>query len=340
MKLSDFDFELPRGLIARFPAEKRDESRLMVVERQSGRIEHLVFADIVDRIASDSFLVINNTRVLPARLFGHCGGRMVEMLVVRLLPPDLGEVLALPARLLGIGAHVSFPGGLQAEVIEIGPRGRRVLKFGGNRDEILRQGYAPLPPYIKRRYDEASRFRDFDLDRYQTVYSRLPGSIAAPTAGLHFTPEILSRLREKTAVVEITLEVGEATFQKIEREDIEDHRMGTERIVIEKGKIDEILKLRSGGEKLLAVGTTSVRALESYARLRPTEAEFQSDLFISPGFRFQLVDRLLTNFHLPQSSLFILVAAFIGIDLAQEAYRSAVENRYRFFSYGDAMLIL
>ena len=312
----------------------------MVVERQSGRIEHRAFGDIVGRIASDSFLVINDTRVLPARLFGHCGGRTVEMLVVRLLPPDLGEVLALPARSLRIGARVSFPGGLQAEVMELGPRGRRVLKFGGNRDEILRQGYAPLPPYIKRRHDEASRFRDFDLERYQTVYSRLPGSIAAPTAGLHFTPEILSRLREKTAVVEITLEVGEATFQKIEREEIEDHRMGTERIVIEKEKIDEIRKLRSGGKKLLAVGTTSVRALESYARLRPAEAEFHSDLFISPGFRFQLVDRMLTNFHLPQSSLFILVAAFAGLDLAREAYREAIENRYRFFSYGDAMLIL
>lgn len=340
MKLSDFDFELPRELIARFPAEKRDESRLMVVERQSGRIEHRVFGDFADRIDRDSFLVINNTRVLPARLLGHCGGREVDMLVVRWLPPDLGEVLARPARSLGIGAHVSFSGGLNAEVVEIGQRGRRVMKFSGSRDEVLRRGYAPLPPYIKRRPDEASRFRDFDLERYQTVYSRLPGSVAAPTAGLHFTPEILSRLREKTEVVEITLEVGEATFQKIERENIEDHRMGTERIVIEKEKIGEIRRLRNGGKKLLAVGTTSVRALESYACFRPAEAEFESDLFISPGFRFQLVDRLLTNFHLPQSSLFILVAAFIGLDLAQKAYREAVENRYRFFSYGDAMLIL
>ena len=340
MKLSDFDFELPRERIARFPAERRDESLLMVVERSSGRIEHLRFGDIVGRIDSGSFLVVNNTRVVPARLFGRIGGRTVELLIVRSLSWDSYEVFCLPARSFPQGAIVSFPGGLEAEVVEMKERGRRVLKFSGVRDEILRLGYAPLPPYIKRRFEEASRYRDYDLDRYQTVYSRLPGSIAAPTAGLHFTPDVLARLREKTAIVEITLEVGEATFQKIERENIGEHRMGKERIRIEKGSIDEIERLRKEGKKLVAVGTTSVRALESYALLGPREAEFESDLFITPGFRFRMVDRLLTNFHLPKSSLFILVAAFAGLDLMQEAYRTAVERHYRFFSYGDAMLIL
>ncbi len=340
MKLSDFDFALPRERIARFPAERRDESLLMVVERGSGRIDHLRFGDIVDRLGSDCFLVINNTRVVPARLFGEIGERTVEFLVVRWLSRDSCEVLALPARPLKKGARISFAGGPEAEVVDAGGRGRRVLKFAGSSDEILRLGYAPLPPYIKRRFEEACRFRDFDLERYQTVYSHFPGSIAAPTAGLHFTPELLARLRKKTAVVEITLDVGEATFQKIERENIEEHHMGKERIRIEKGSIDEIERLRNGGKKLLAVGTTSVRALESYALYRPREAEFESDLFITPGFRFRMVDRMLTNFHLPRSSLFILVAAFAGLDLMREAYRTAVERRYRFFSYGDAMLIV
>jgi S-adenosylmethionine:tRNA ribosyltransferase-isomerase len=340
MKLSDFDFDLPPELVARIPAERRDGSRLLRLERRSGAVSHHRFHDLPDLLASGDFLVMNNSRVRPARLLGRINGRPAEMLVVKDLGGKKLEVLCQPAARFSTGAEFVADGGPRAVVLDGGERGRRRLLFDRDCEQVLEHGYAPLPPYIKRRAGEAAARRWFDLERYQTVYARAPGSIAAPTAGLHFTPEVLARLREGHPLLEITLEVGEATFQKIESEDISRHRMGSETIRIDPGTGRRIAELKGEERSLLAVGTTSVRSLESFALLPEPLAEFNSEIFISPGFRFRLVDKLLTNFHLPRSSLFILAAAFAGLDLLQDAYRQAIAEGYRFFSYGDAMLIV
>jgi S-adenosylmethionine:tRNA ribosyltransferase-isomerase len=340
MKLSEFDFVLPTERIARFPADRRDNSRLLVLDRSSGRVIHTHFKQLPDLLSPDDFLVMNNSGVRPARLLGHIGGKAAEMLVVRDLGRGKLEVLCRPAAHFKPGAVFRGADGLEAEVLEAGQRGRRLLLCNRDFERVMEQGFAPLPPYIKRRSAEAAQYRSFDLERYQTVYARDPGSIAAPTAGLHFTTEVLSRIRERNPVLEITLEVGEATFQKIEVEDIVRHRMGSEKIRIEAETARRIRVLKEKGKKLLAVGTTSVRSLESYALLAEPRREFDSAIFISPGFRFRMVDKLLTNFHLPKSSLFILASAFAGLDLLQETYRQAIREGYRFFSYGDAMLII
>ncbi len=324
MRLADFDFALPQERIARFPAERRDHSRLLRLDRRSGRVSHHAFHDLPDLLAAGDFLVMNDSRVLPARLFGRIDGKAAEMLVVRDLGDKTLEVLCRPAAHFKPGAVFRAVDGLQAKVIAVGERGRRRLLFDRAYPQVLELGFAPLPPYIKRRAGEAAERRSFDLERYQTVYARRPGSIAAPTAGLHFTPEILERVRREHPLLEITLEVGEATFQNIEVEDIGRHRMGSERIRIEAEVARRIRELKKQGAGLLAVGTTSVRSLESYALLPEPLEEFSTDIFISPGFRFRMVDKLLTNFHLPKSSLFILASAFAGLDLLQETYREAI----------------
>ena len=340
MRLSEFDFTLPRELIARLPAERRDGSRLLRLERRSGAVSHHRFRDLPALLEPGDFLVMNNSRVMPARLLGRIGGKAAELLVVR----DLGhrelEVLCQPATRFSAGAEFVADGGPRAVVLAGGERGRRRLRFDRDYEQVLAHGFAPLPPYIKRKAGEAAQRRGFDLERYQTVYARDPGSIAAPTAGLHFTPEVLARLRREHPLLEITLDVGEATFQKIECEDISRHRMGSEAIRIDPATGRRIAELKGRGQALLAVGTTAVRSLESYALLDEPRADFRSEIFISPGFRFRLVDKLLTNFHLPKSSLFILASAFAGLEVIQEAYRQAIAERYRFFSYGDAMLIV
>jgi S-adenosylmethionine:tRNA ribosyltransferase-isomerase len=339
MKLSDFDFPLPAERIARVPAPHRDHSRLMVVERASGRISHAVFSDLPGLLAPTDFLVVNDSRVVPARLLGRIKERAVESLLTRFLDDREGEALCQPARHFRFGAEIDFGEGLNAVVTGVLERGRRRLRFNQPAEAVRRHGYAPLPPYIKRRRQEAEELRHFDLDRYQTVYADEPGSIAAPTAGLHFTPQLMAELERSHEIVHVTLAVGEATFQKIDVEEIGEHRMGTERVRIPRPGRERISALKAEGRKLLAVGTTSVRSLESWAALKPEDEEFTTDLFIFPGFRFQLVDKMVTNFHLPRSSLFILVSALAGLDLMREAYRIAVEKEYRFFSYGDAMLI-
>jgi S-adenosylmethionine:tRNA ribosyltransferase-isomerase len=340
MKLSDFDFELPPALIARIPADRRDDSRLLRLERKSGAVSHHRFRDLPALLDPGDFLVMNNSRVRPARLLGRINGRPAELLIVRDLGGTTLEVLCQPAARFTTGAEFVADGGPRAEVLAGGERGRRRLCFDRAYEQVLEHGYAPLPPYIKRKAGEAAARRRFDLERYQTVYARDPGSIAAPTAGLHFTPKVLARVREHHELLEITLAVGEATFQKIESEDISMHRMGSERIRISAATAGRMRELKSRGGTLLAVGTTSVRSLESHALLPEPLEEFDSEIFISPGFRFRLVDKLLTNFHLPKSSLFILASAFAGLDLLQDAYRQAIREGYRFFSYGDAMLIV
>ncbi|MCU0290315.1 MAG: S-adenosylmethionine:tRNA ribosyltransferase-isomerase [Acidobacteria bacterium] len=317
MKLQDFYFDLPESLIARFPSEKRDESRLMIVERKSGHISHHRFKEITGLITGDDFLVVNNSKVIPVKLFGKIGAAGVELLITKVdKENNRVEALTLPAR-----------------------KFKPILTFNKPIEEVFQAGFAPLPPYIKRKADEARVFRDFDLERYQTVYSKTPGSIAAPTAGLHFTPEVIAEIKKKTEIIEITLNVGEATFQKIEADDISQHRMGRETITITQSDREQIRRLKET-KNLIAVGTTSVRSLETYAMQKPEEETFNSEIFISPGFQFRMVDKLITNFHLPESSLFILTAAFGGLELIKEAYRVAIKDGYHFFSYGDAMFII
>jgi S-adenosylmethionine:tRNA ribosyltransferase-isomerase len=339
LKLKDFYFDLPEDRIARFPAEKRDESRLMVVERRTGNIFHHRFKDIGELTGDNDFLVVNNSKVIPVRLFGEINGKKVDVLIVKAFNEGEVEALTLPARKFKPGQRVVFDRDLWAEVTGIGHRGKRRLRFNKPVDTILSAGYAPLPPYIKRKFPEAAAHRAFDLERYQTVYSKIPGSIAAPTAGLHFTPEVIEKIKQKTEIIEITLEVGEATFQKIEVEDIADYKMGRETITISHEDRKRILHLKQS-KHLIAVGTTTVRSLETFALQQPGEETFNSELFISPGFEFKMVDKLITNFHLPRSSLFILVSAFSGLELMQKAYRIAIDEGYRFFSYGDAMFIV
>ncbi|HOW44908.1 MAG TPA: tRNA preQ1(34) S-adenosylmethionine ribosyltransferase-isomerase QueA [Candidatus Aminicenantes bacterium] len=342
MKLSDFDFDLPRERIARFPAERRDASRLLRLERAGGKVSHHRFADLPDLLAAGDFLVLNDSRVLPARLLGRIGGRAAEMLIVRDLGEGKLEALCRPASHFVPGAEFVADGGPRATVLAAGSRGHRLLQFDRGYARVLEHGYAPLPPYIKRRAAEAVARREFDRERYQTVYAREPGSIAAPTAGLHFSPEVLERLRRRHELLAVTLAVGEATFQNIGSEDLGLHRMGSERVRVPAATARRIQERKAAGGRLLAVGTTVVRSLETFARLDAGAAreEFSSELFIRPGFEFRLVDRLLTNFHLPRSSLFILASAFAGLDAMKEAYREAIAEKYRFFSYGDAMLIV
>jgi len=338
---------LPEDRVARFPAQKRDESRLMMVNRKTGTISHHWFKDIAGLTDERDFFVVNNSKVIPVRLFGEINGKKVELLIVKTLDENENEVEAftLPAKKFKPGHKVLFKDqqdstlDLWAEVIAIGHRGKRILRFNRAFDTVLKTGYAPLPPYIKRKFAEALAFKTLDLERYQTVYSKAPGSIAAPTAGLHFTAKLIEKIKKKSEIIEITLAVGEATFQKIEVEDIHDYQMGKEYITITAEDRKKIEKLKQA-KHLIAVGTTTVRSLETFASQQPEEESFYSQLFISPGFEFKMVDKLITNFHLPESSLFILVSAFAGIELMQKAYRIAIEKGYRFFSYGDAMLIV
>ncbi|MEN8154257.1 MAG: tRNA preQ1(34) S-adenosylmethionine ribosyltransferase-isomerase QueA [Acidobacteriota bacterium] len=339
MKLTDFDFDLPDERIARFPAEKRENSRLMVVDRDTGNISHHYFSDITELLEPDDFFVMNNTEVIPARLFGSVGNGKAEILIIKKTEEQSVEVFAMPARKLDVGNTIFFKNGIEAVVTGRGERGIRALRFNCELEKVYEIGFAPLPPYIKRKKNEADKYRDFDLKRYQTLFSKNPGSIAAPTAGLHFSKDLLNSISKDHEMLEITLSVGPATFQKIEVDNIRDHKMGSESIKIENNISGKIKFKKKAGKKLVAVGTTSVRSLETFARLSEEKESFESELFIYPGFEFKMIDKMITNFHLPKSSLFILVSAFAGINLIKEAYEEAIKEKYNFFSYGDAMFI-
>jgi S-adenosylmethionine:tRNA ribosyltransferase-isomerase len=355
MLVSDFDYDLPEELIAQEPARRRDLSRLLVVDRASRTFRDQVFCDLLDLLLPADLLVLNNTRVFPARLIGRrirvshrgepvVGGR-VEVFLTRQIEPLVWEALVHPGRSLLPGARVEFARGkLTAEIIEWREAGRRIVRFeaSGSFDEIVdRIGRTPLPPYIKR--DEEDRL---DAERYQTVFARERGAVAAPTAGLHFTPELLEQVQARgVEIAEITLHVGYGTFQPVRVERVEDHRVEPERFIISAEAADRINRALAERRRVIAVGTTTTRALESAIRREEQRLINQgpsrvTDLFIYPGFRFRVVGGLLTNFHLPRSSLLMLVAALAGRDLVLSAYRHAVEQRYRFYSYGDAMLIL
>jgi S-adenosylmethionine:tRNA ribosyltransferase-isomerase len=344
MLISEFDYQLPPELIAQKPLARRDDSRMMVVRRREGKFLHALFRDLPDFLNPGDVLVLNNTKVIPAKAWGLRDGKEVEFLFLKEVKKDIWEVLCRPAKKIRVGDRIVFVPGFEAQVIGTGQRGKRLLRFagGGVRKQLAQIGFAPLPPYIKRRRDETG-LRDLDLARYQTVFARREGSIAAPTAGLHFTRQALGRLRKQGVVVcPITLDVGQATFQPVEAKTIEAHRMLEEQFEIG-GRSARVINLaKAEGRPVVAVGTTVVRAIESaWAERGEVAAGARStSLFIYPGYKFRVVDRLLTNFHLPRSTLLMLVSAFAGTALIREAYAEAVREKYRFYSYGDCMLIL
>ncbi len=365
MLLSDFDFDLPVERIAQRPPAQRDAARMLVLDRRSGSYADQTFTQLPDLLRGDELVVLNNSRVIPARLFGRRAGvradatgkrvseggeflsAPIEVLLLRQIEPDTWEALVRPGRKIPIGERILFPGAeLEAEVTGRGELGMRVLHFrspGSVWAAIESIGHVPLPPYI-RRADES-----VDRERYQTVFAQRSGSVAAPTAGLHFTPQILARMRERgVSICEITLEVGLGTFQPIHAENLDDHRIHSETYEITPETAGAIAGARQAGRRILAVGTTVVRTLEDAARkavasgkapeaILPGRAT--ADIFIRPGNGFALVDQMLTNFHLPRSTLLVLVAAFAGRDSILAAYRHAVNSGYRFYSYGDCMLI-
>jgi S-adenosylmethionine:tRNA ribosyltransferase-isomerase len=339
--LSEFTYSLPEDLIAQRPAERRDEARLLVVRRGSGRLEHRLFRDLPELIGSTDLLVMNNTRVFPARLIGRkpSGGR-IEVLLLRQLDVGLWESLVRPARRCPAGTRLLFAGeALEAEVAEGTDPWKRRLRFRWRGDfwrHIESVGRVPLPPYIRRPGDQPE---DLDRNRYQTVFASRTGSVAAPTAGLHFTRELLERLPDRC---EITLHVGYGTFRPVHSRRVEDHRMEAEFYSVGETAAEVIQNGIESGKRIVAVGTTTTRVLEYliHQRGRISPEEGWTDLFIYPGFAFKAVGGLITNFHLPGSTLLMLVSAFGGMDLIRHAYRVAVESRYRFYSYGDAMLIV
>jgi S-adenosylmethionine:tRNA ribosyltransferase-isomerase len=328
MKLSDFDYELPAELIAQHPPKERGASRLLHLDGASGKLVDRAFADLPQLVDARDALVLNETRVIKARLYGakSSGGR-VELFVERMLGEHEALALMRAGHSPKPGARLVVGDGVAVEVLGREEDFYRV-RFAEPVAQVLeRCGSVPLPPYIAHQPDAE------DAERYQTIYARQPGAVAAPTAGLHFDESLLQQMRNRNAVVaKLTLHVGAGTFQPVREENIEAHRMHAERYAIP----DETLAQISG-KRVLAVGTTSLRALESHALTGKQEGE--TDLFIRPGFRFRVVERLLTNFHLPKSTLLMLVAAFAGLDNVKKAYAHAIERRYRFFSYGDAMLI-
>jgi len=343
MLVSDFDYDLPPELIAQRPLPRRDDSRMMVVERKTGRIDHGSFREFADHMEPDGLLVLNDTKVIPARVWGKSGEAKIEFLFSKELGRGLWEVLCRPARRVRVGDAVHFGPRLKARVEEAGEEGKRVLRFGNVdvRAELEKVGYAPLPPYIKRTREDLSA-RPEDLARYQTVFARKEGAVAAPTAGLHFTEETLGGLETKGVDIRrVTLDVGLATFQPIRTEIALEHRMLEEWYAVSPSTARELDKAKAEGRPVTAIGTTVVRTLESaWKDGRVRTGRRATSLFIYPGFEFHVVDRLLTNFHLPRSTLLMLVSAFAGQDLVMRAYREAVRERYRFFSYGDCMLIV
>lgn len=338
---SDYEFELPPQLIAQTPSQRRDESRLMVVHRNSHEIEHRTFRDIVSLIPSGDVVVVNTTRVFRARLLGiRDSGAPAELLLLKALGDDRYEAMVHPGGKLKPGRRVTVSPDLVVEILETTERRTRVVRLMTSlpiAEAIERFGHVPLPPYITR-VDESS-----DIERYQTVYANEAGSVAAPTAGLHFTPELLDSLAARgVARADVVLHVGAGTFKPVEVENPDQHVMHEESYTLPGAAASAINEVRGKGGKVWAVGTTSVRTLESAVRSDGSFAERSGDtrIFIRPPYEFQAVDHLITNFHLPRSTLLMLVAAFAGYDLMMEAYRTAIAEGYRFYSYGDAMVIV
>ena len=339
MKVSEFNYELPEELIAQTPIEKRDESRLMVLNRKQQTIEHKTFKNIIDYLEPGDVLVRNNTKVIPARLYGKKEtGANVEFLLLNNIENDIWECIVRPGNKLHLGTKVIFGEGLlKADILEIMPGGTRKVEFHyqGIFNEILDQiGLMPLPPYIHEELKQK--------ERYQTVYAKYNGSAAAPTAGLHFTEELLEQLQKKgVEIANVTLHVGIGTFRPVKEETVEAHEMHSEHYYIKQEDADKINQAKKQEKRAIAVGTTSCRVLETIADENGNiqEAEGDTQIFIYPGYQFKILDGLITNFHLPQSTLLMLVSALAGKDYIMKAYEQAVKEKYRFFSFGDAMFI-
>ena len=339
MDVKDFWYDLPEKLIAQVPIRKRDESRLLVLNRENKTIEHKIFKDILDYLKPGDCLVRNNTKVLPARIYGKKEtGANVEFLLLNNIEGDIWESIVRPGNKLHVGTKVIFGDGLLiAEILEVMEGGTRKVKFtyNGIFNEILDQiGLMPLPPYIHEELKEK--------ERYQTVYAKHQGSAAAPTAGLHFTDELLEKIKEKgVEIANVTLHVGIGTFRPVKVEKIEEHHMHTEHYYIKPEDVEKINKTKQNGGRIISVGTTSCRVLESIANEQGLvkEKEGDTNIFIYPGYKFKCVDALITNFHLPESTLLMLVSALAGKEYIMNAYEEAVKEKYRFFSFGDAMFI-
>ncbi len=341
MKLLDFSYYLPEELIAQDPLEKRDNSRLMVLNKQTGEREHKHFYDVIDYLNPGDCLVLNNTKVIPARLMGvkEDTGASIEVLLLKRHDERVWETLVRPGKKARPGARISFGNGLLVgEVIDIVEEGNRLIRFeyDGIWEELLDQlGQMPLPPYITHKLE--------DKNRYQTVYAKYDGSAAAPTAGLHFTKELLTRIEEKgVRIANVTLHVGLGTFRPVKVDNILEHHMHSEFYMIDETAAAMINETRAKGGKIISVGTTSTRTLETAAKPdgRIEACSGWTDIFIYPGYEFKVVDRLITNFHLPESTLLMLVSALSDREMILDAYAEAVREKYRFFSFGDAMLIL
>ena len=340
MKTSDFYFDLPENLIAQVPILDRSSSKLMVLDKETGDIEHKIFKNVIDYLNPGDCLVLNDTRVIPARLIGEkvdTGGK-IEFLLLKRHEDDTWESLVKPGKRAKIGTKFSFGDGkLIGEVVGMGPEGSRIIKFNyeGIFEEVLDElGNMPLPPYITERLEER--------ERYQTVYSKHNGSSAAPTAGLHFTEELLQKIKNKGVdIAFVTLHVGLGTFRPVKVDDVLEHEMHSEYYVVTKEAADKINKAKENGNKVICVGTTSSRTLESVSTEdnRVKEGSGWTNIFIYPGYKFKVVDKLITNFHLPESTLIMLVSALAGKENVLNAYKTAVEEKYRFFSFGDAMII-
>ncbi|HBF6022325.1 TPA: tRNA preQ1(34) S-adenosylmethionine ribosyltransferase-isomerase QueA [Clostridioides difficile] len=340
MKTSDFKFDLPQELIAQVPIEDRASSRLMVLDKETGNIEHKVFRDIIEYLNPGDCLVLNNTRVIPARLIGEkleTGGK-IEFLLLKRTEEDTWQALVKPGKRAKVGTKFSFGNGkLIGEVVDLSDEGSRIIKFhyDGIFEEILDElGNMPLPPYITARLDEK--------ERYQTVYSKHNGSAAAPTAGLHFTEELLNKIKEKGVdIAFVTLHVGLGTFRPVKVEDVLNHKMHSEYYMVSQEAADKINRAKENGKNVICVGTTSCRTIESACNEdgKMKETSGWTEIFIYPGYKFKVLDKLITNFHLPESTLIMLVSAICGKDNVLNAYNEAVKERYRFFSFGDAMII-
>lgn len=340
MKTSDFYFDLPEELIAQTPLEDRSNSRLMVLDRKTGDVEHKIFKDVIDYLNPGDCLVLNNTRVIPARLIGEkvdTGGK-IEFLLLKRTEKDVWQALVKPGKRAKIGTKFSFGNGkLIGEVVGLAEEGSRLVKFyyEGIFEEVLDElGNMPLPPYITERLEER--------ERYQTVYSKHNGSAAAPTAGLHFTNELLESIKAKGIdIAFVTLHVGLGTFRPVKVDDVLAHEMHSEYYMVDKEAAEKINRAKKNGNKVICVGTTSCRTVESASNENGeiVESSGWTNIFIYPGYKFKVVDRLITNFHLPESTLIMLVSALVSKDVVLNAYNTAVKEKYRFFSFGDAMII-
>lgn len=340
MQLHDFDFYLPEELIAQEPLQERDMARLLVLHKDNGELEHKVFKDILDYLKAGDCLVLNNSRVIPARLFGikEDTGAKIEFVLLKRIDKDKWETLVRPGKKAKIGTKFVFGNGeLKCTIIGNTDAGGRVIEFEyeGIFEEILDNlGQMPLPPYIKKQLE--------DKEMYQTVYSKVEGSAAAPTAGLHFTNELLEKIKEKgVEIAYVTLHVGLGTFRPVKVDVIEEHKMHSEFYVMDKENADKINNAKKSGGRIIAVGTTSCRTLETIADESGfvKESSGWTDIFIYPGYKYKIVEKLITNFHLPESTLIMLVSALAGRENVMNAYNTAVKERYRFFSFGDAMFI-